>query len=200
MTRPLLVTAFEPFAGASINPSEEGVRALAKSERCGSRVRATILPVTYDGARLLLAERMRVEDPVGVLMFGVSRDATGLVIESCAYNVCDAQGADNAGTVRRGDAVIARAPDRLEAGPIAERLATALEARNVPVRRSSDPGRFVCNSTYFAALFHARARPVVFVHVPVTAPMGGTVTPDALQSWMEAAVESYLERIDAVRV
>jgi pyroglutamyl-peptidase len=192
MERPLLVTAFEPFANATINPSEAGVRALERG-RHASRIRVLVLPVTYDGAAALLAERMRTENPVGVLSFGLSRDATGLVVESSAYNLRDASAPDNAGVIRTGVPVIAKAPERFEAGAIADRVARSLEAKSVPVLRSTDPGRYVCNSTYYAALFHARGRPVLFVHVPATTPIGGAVEPGTLETWMELAVESMLE-------
>lgn len=191
----IVVTGFEPFASYEVNPSAEGVRTLARDARAVERARFVVLPVTYRGAGTLLLAHAAAERAAGCLLFGVSRRARGLVLERRAYNVMDAAIADNAGLVGGGVPVLPGRDEVLDTAAPVDALLEALGRAGVPVTDSTDPGRFVCNATYYRALAGLRGRcaPPLLVHVPPTQEIGGEVERAVLEHWMRAALNAYLE-------
>lgn len=158
----LIVTGFGPFPGMDVNPTEAMVMALAAAYPHG--VEAVILPTEWRTAERMggLVTRARI-----VLMLGVSNRARRMRYERLAWPevrpLPDARGA---------------LPDK--APPISRRTALPVFALARNARRSgytadisSDPGRYICNAAYAAAL---AANPrTLFVHVPV--PGYGGLTP-----------------------
>lgn len=185
----ILVTGFEPFVAAAENPSGDCVAAL-RAEGDDGATAWSVLPVTWAGAARALVARADREAVRGCLMFGLATGAKALRVEGAAYNQAAAPVADNAGFVRgaemlRPDGPGVLRPTGLEVGD----LVVAMAARGVSVEASDDPGRFVCNALYYAAL--SAGRPwspySVFVHVPPRERDVGV----ALQEAVRRTVEVY---------
>lgn len=191
---PLLVSGFEAFAHHPSNPTAEAVRRLERERRLAARAAFVVLPVTWRGAARVLLARAAREGARGCLLFGLAARATTMRVERCAYNVMDARGADNAGVLRQAEAIVEGGAEVHRArGPL-EEIHAALVGVGAPVDYSDDPGRFVCNATYYQVL--AAGVPAVFVHVPPTRAVGGSVDDEALLGWMRAAVEGYLAALE----
>ena len=102
---------------------------------------------------------------VCVLHLGVHTGAHTLRLERCAYNEASFRCADEGGWAPQGECVLGcDAPGcRRESGLPVDTLVARLCAAGWPVELSDDPGRFVCNYTYYLTLQatqqHATAAP-----------------------------------------
>lgn len=194
MERRVLVTGFERFGHHEVNPSARAARELEQrfsgEDPSGVRVCSLVLPVTYAGAAHVLRERVRVERPAGVLLLGLAANERELRVERLAFNETERGRADNMGGDRAGAPLEAHG-ERVRAGDEGAVRAVygALEGAGAAVRYSDDAGRYVCNSTYYAALAGEGHR-AVFVHVPPTTCSGGALDDELLAEWLAAAVRA----------
>ncbi len=194
----LLVTGFEAFGDHPANPTADGVRALARDPAFESRVAFAILPVTFAGAPAVLRARMRRERVIACVMFGLAAGERDVRVEYAAYSEGDPSLVDNSGLVRKA-VEQPHGPVRVVAGALVEIAEEALRRVSAPVRISGDPGRYVCNATYYAALQAnaPRSSSAVFVHVPATRSIGGEFEDDVVQRWMRAVVAGVLADVEA---
>ena len=166
----IVVTGFGPFPGVPENLSERLVREIEKRTPAVHEaiVDCIILPtewaVTGEQIRTIVAAR-----PAALVHFGVARHERGLRLEQYAYNECSDR-ADARGDRHSEATVIDGAPNCLETPVAVDRLHGDLQMHGLPALISSDPGRYICNQTYFQSL-HAAGEskphiPVLFVHIP----------------------------------
>jgi pyroglutamyl-peptidase len=167
----VLLTGFEPFGGADLNPSWAAVRLAATSTILGVDLHTQLLPCVFGTAAEVLWDAVELLDPDVVLAVGQAGGNTGLAVERVAVNLDDATIPDNAG-VRPVDRPID--PD----GPAAyfatipvKECVTAARSTGVPAAVSDSAGRFVCNHVMYGLLHRtATRRPGRllggFVHVP----------------------------------
>ena len=198
--RKILVTAFEPFGGETVNASWEAALAL-DGFRCGDAVAvARRLPCVYDACVAELIEAFALLRPAAVLMTGQAASRAVVSVERIARNSADAAAPDNRGVVRRE--IASDGPERLEATARAVDVARAIRAAGPPARVSTNAGDYVCNHLYYGALRYLRKRapatPAVFVHLPATpaqtpprASRRRLVTADAVRA-LEAAIAAIM--------
>ena len=161
-SRPILLTAFEPFGGDRRNPSAEVLAAVAGA----AGVTAEVLPVVFAAAGSRVERLLADVQPTAWVGLGLHAGATAVTLERRAANADDATLADNAGDVRRGTDIEPNGPPFRPAT-----LPLAAMAAAVPSAVYSDSaGRFVCNHTFYRAAAMAdrlNPRPSVgFVHLP----------------------------------
>lgn len=167
----LLVCAFGPFPGVAVNPSEDLARRLVGLRRpalSDMALELAILPTRWSSLEALDATLARLR-PAGILMMGAATRRRTVDLESWAVN-----GArpfpDAARQLPAGRTLVRGAAPALPTTAALAPLAAALRRHRVPVRRSGNAGRYLCNAAYFHALRHAegreRAIPVVFIHLP----------------------------------
>jgi pyroglutamyl-peptidase len=166
----VLVTAFEPFGGETVNASWEAARAL-DGWRCGGAVTvARRLPCVYGACVAEFVEALERLAPEAVLMTGQAARRGVVSVESVARNRAGAATPDNRGVV--GAAMTLSGPAMLEATVSANDIARAIRAAGVPARISCDAGDYVCNHLFYGALSclaeKAQTTPAVFVHLPAT--------------------------------
>ncbi|MEM1307403.1 MAG: hypothetical protein AAGG99_07755 [Pseudomonadota bacterium] len=177
----LLVTGFGPFPTVDHNASGELAHAIAYA--CadtgraigGTRgappptVKAATLATSWQTAPRGLERLIMRTQPAAVLAFGVSKRATGFVIETTARNIAAAE--DIHGTEPLTDTVEAGGRRTLSARLPARRLVATLRANDVAARRSIYAGAYLCNALLYK-LLSASAPPnrgpavVAFVHLP----------------------------------
>ena len=97
MTKTVLLTGFEPFNGADVNPSWEAVRALDGWSGPGFQVAARELPCVFGRANLALFDAIDALQPDIVIAVGQAGGRNEISVERIAINVDDASIADNAG-------------------------------------------------------------------------------------------------------
>lgn len=159
----VLVTAFGPFPGQPVNPTERIADALAGEEH----VVAHVLDVSYARATEQVDELVRMVDPVAVVAFGVAADARGVRLEEVARNHGGAPAPDVDGDPGPRGALDDGPPEVSSRLPLAA-IASALAAAGVPLESSDDAGTYVCNHLFRHLVTDPAlaGRPVGFVHVP----------------------------------
>lgn len=170
----LLLTGFLPFGGDAFNPSGALAETFDKREIGETAVvRGLLLPVSGPAAWAILQRAIRVSRPRWILALGVSGREC-LSVESTAWNKADFSIPDNAGLQPRASRILARGPASLRCGPDvdAAALAAAAGTAELPAEASTDPGRYVCNWTYYRLLHltrragHSACGRTIFLHIP----------------------------------
>lgn len=168
MTKTVLLTGFEPFNGADVNPSWEAARALDGWSGPGFQVVSRELPCVFGRANLALFDAIDALQPDIVIAVGQAGGRHEISVERVALNVDDATIPDNAGQ-QPVDATIA------DGGPAAyfstlpiKAIVRALRLRGFPAGVSQTAGTFVCNHVFYGLMQHATGRALKggFIHVP----------------------------------
>ncbi|MCP4833698.1 MAG: pyroglutamyl-peptidase I [Phycisphaera sp.] len=170
----LLLTGFQPFGGAEINPSAGVVEALLADPPAGIDLAAMVLPVeTGVAAEALLAEIDRSGADT-VVMLGEARGRSVISIEQVAVNLLDFSMPDNAGNRIEDRPIVAGGPDAVFSTLPVRRLVEGLREVGIPVERSLSAGTYLCNEISYRVLERHRTRGTDglpglragFVHLP----------------------------------
>jgi len=92
----VLLTGFEPFNGADINPSWDAVELVAATWHHSAELVTRKLPVTFGSAGRRLAEHVAMHTPDVVVAVGVAEGRAQVTPERVAINLRDASIPDNA--------------------------------------------------------------------------------------------------------
>lgn len=198
----VLLTGFGPFPGVDVNASWIMVQRLAPAVARAFpsyRVEAEQLATEWDSGTAQLIELIEQARPVVALHFGVSRKATGFVIETRGHNQQSAV-EDARGTKPKPNCLISGAPDTLPAQLPAGLIAARLRRRGLPVEISRDAGRYLCNAALYHSLEIARSerwplRASGFIHLPVS--LHPRLHERSSQLTLPQAIEGGLEIIAA---
>jgi len=182
-----IITGFGPFQNARENPSTSlanEIVAYLQENSSSVFIRETrIIETSADSARQEVADLYRNNDvglsSIVVLHIGVNYRGKKFQLEKCAYNDATFRIPDENGYQPKGETVC----DHYEWGTllkstldlpiIVSTLNDWMESKSNPARAicSENPGRFVCNFTYFCSLdrctsdnrgkFHC-----LFLHIP----------------------------------
>ena len=168
MIKTVLLTGFEPFNKASINPAWEAVRALEGWSGAGFRVEVRQLPCVFIEAGRSLAGLVDELHPDIVIAVGQAGGRAEISVERVAINIDDASILDNAGQ-QPVDRTIA------EDGPAAyfstlpiKAMVAAMRGKGLQAGVSQTAGTFVCNHVFYGLMHHTAGKPVKagFIHVP----------------------------------
>jgi len=167
-TKTILLTGFEPFNGASINPSWEAARALDGWSGPGFQVVARQLPCEFGRVNIALLEAVEAVHPDIVIAVGQAGGRPEISLERVAINIDDAVYADNAGAQPVDNAIIADGPAAYFSTLPIKAIVQALRLRGFPAGVSQTAGTFVCNHVFYGLMHHAAgsALKAGFIHVP----------------------------------
>jgi len=168
----LLVTGFEPFPGAPVNPTEWLVQALGKEPPEGSSAfRAEVLPVDYTKVGPALSKIGRDFRPDIAIHFGLAAECRGFRLERIARNSFAGARSDNAGAMPSTEK-ICDAPAELPSNLPLQAIHDALAAEGLPVEWSDNAGAYLCNMVFTLSRAHGAEDfcPAMsgFIHVPPT--------------------------------
>ena len=196
----ILVTAFEPFGGETINPTARILENLPE-EIGGSRIRKLLLPVEFARCReIAIAEYDRVR-PAAVIMLGQHGGADAILVETTAVNLMHAFAPDgsprpdNAGFAPENEPLAAFGAEKLFSTFPVDRIVQAVNAAGLKCAASADAGKYVCNVLLYGMLEHGRGEvPTGFIHVPFVKEQGHEDKPfmelDAMVRGVAAAIET----------
>jgi pyroglutamyl-peptidase len=165
-----LVTAFEPFGGEAINPSQEALARLDPALLGGVELRRVVLPVAFGKG----AERLRAavfeHRPGVIICLGQAGGRAEITPERVALNLDDARAPDNEGAQPVDAPVVPGGPAAYFSTLPIKAIVAALRAKGVPASVSLSAGSFVCNHVFYA-LMHLLSTELPgarggFVHVP----------------------------------
>lgn len=201
----VLVTGFEAFADAPLNPSGEVARRLAELGHPDCRLVGEVLPVSFARAAPLLAAAIEAHQPDIVIALGLAESRHAITPERIAINLADARIPDNDGSQPRDAEIEHGGPAaRFTSLPV-KAIAHALDAAGIPSDVSLTAGSYVCNHVFYELMgivesraarhgAEGRALRAGFIHVPATPQLGGgpQFTLDELERGIRIAITTTL--------
>ena len=174
----LLITGFDPFGGAQINPAWEAVKNLPGQIGDFALCKLEI-PTVFGKAAEKVLEKAREFRPDVILCVGQAGGRAAVTPERIAVNIRDAKIADNAGNCPVGEFVDPDGPAAIFATVPVMRMAQAICDAGLPGAVSNSAGAFVCNDTLYLLLRHyeGAAVKVGFIHVPYLPEQGSPSLP-----------------------
>nr|WP_225781791.1 pyroglutamyl-peptidase I [Xenophilus sp. Marseille-Q4582] len=173
----VLLTGFDPFEGAAVNPSWEAVRAL-DGWRFGAGARAVEvharrMPCAFGAALTALDAALAQLQPHCVIAVGQAGGRSAFTPERVAINLDDGRICDNAGCQPIDQPVVPGAPAAYFATLPIKAIVQAVRAAGLPAEVSNTAGTFVCNHLFYG-LMHRLAQPDAqrqgvrggFIHIP----------------------------------
>lgn len=190
MKRKLLITGFDPFGGASINPAWEAVKLLPDTI-ADFEVHKLEIPTVFGLATEKVLEKAAEIRPDVILCIGQAGGRGSVTPERIGVNIRDAKIADNAGHVPVGQFVTKDGPAAYFATVPVMAMADAIRAVDLPGQVSNSAGAFVCNDTLYGLLHHYAGTDVKvgFIHVPWLPEQG---SPSLELSCTAAALEAAI--------
>lgn len=191
----ILLTGFEPFDGATVNPSAEIVRRLHGRKSGGNPIAGVVLPCRFRDATAVLDREIRRLDPALVICLGQAGGRAEITPERIAINVDDARIPDNAGRQPVDRPIVQRGPAAYWSTLPIKAIVAALRARDIPAAVSQTAGTFVCNHVFYGLMHALRRRRGVrggFVHLPWLPEQAGAGQPALPLDVMLRAVEEML--------
>ena len=165
----VLLTGFEPFDKAAVNPSWEAVRQLdgvPLSE--GVKIVARCLPCAFATAAETLLQLINELRPAMVIATGLGPGRSDISIERVAINVNDARIPDNLGAQPIDTAVVEGGPAAYFSTLPIKGMVKAVREAGIAASVSQTAGTFVCNQVFYR-LQHTLVGTGVrsgFIHVP----------------------------------
>ncbi len=160
----MLLTGFEPFGKATLNPSGEIVKQISDEN-----VVTAILPVAYTQSAEALLALIEHHKPDVVICLGQAEGRTHITPEKIAINLDDARLADNEGVTRIDEPILVGGPVAYESTLPIKEFVEAIKAQDIPAAVSLSAGAFLCNHVFYVAQDHFKGTKVRsgFVHVPL---------------------------------
>lgn len=190
MARKLLITGFDPFGGASVNPAWQAVRLLPDTIADFAIHKLEIPTVFGKAAETVLDTAERIHPDV-ILCIGQAGGRAAVTPERIGVNIRDAKIADNQGNMPRGEFCAAEGPAAYFSNVPVMAMAEAIQAAGLPGMVSNSAGAFVCNDTLYCLLHHYAGTDVKvgFIHVPYAPEQGSPSLPlEQTAAALEAAI------------
>ena len=147
----LLLTAFDPFGGADINPALEAVKLVP--DRIGDvEIVKLEVPTVFGKSVTTVAAKMAEVKPDAVLCIGQAGGRGAVTPERIGVNIRDAKITDNGGNQPVGAFVAEEGPAAYFATVPVMAMAEAIRASDLPGQVSNSAGSFVCNDTLYCLL------------------------------------------------
>ncbi len=165
----VLITGFEPFGGASINPALEAVKQLDGLKLNGGEIVTCQVPVTrYESIKAII-KAIELHQPSVVITVGQAGGRAAINPERVAINLDDFRIPDN-GDNQPIDQLIE------EDGPCAyfstlpiKAITNAIQQKGIPCQVSNTAGTFVCNHVFYGIQHYLRDTDIAhgFIHIPL---------------------------------
>ncbi len=166
----VLITGFEPFGGATVNPSALAAEILAAERPAGAETVCLILPVVRYRCIDLAVAAIERRPPDVVVMLGQSSGRAAITPERVAINLDDFRRPDNAGHHPIEEPIVPGGPAAYFATLPVRAMVREMQAAGVPAAVSNTAGTYVCNHLSYGVLHHLALRrlPVRagLVHLP----------------------------------
>lgn len=165
----ILLTAFDPFGGETINPALESV-ALVSDRIANVQIVKLTVPTVFYKSIEVVASAIEAERPDAVLCIGQAGMRSELTPERVAINVDDARIPDNEGNQPIDRTIFSDgAPAYFSTLPI-KAMVKYIRGAGIPASVSNTAGTFVCNHLMYGVLYTlGKQYPEVrggFMHVP----------------------------------
>lgn len=165
----ILVTAFAPFGGERVNPTQLAINALPDSI-AGAKIYKLVLPVSYRDAVPAVLQAIKCLQPAAVILTGQAGGRCAVTPERVAINHMGADIADNDGSIIHGKPICKAAPAAYFSTLPIEKMVSATKRCKLPAAVSNTAGTFICNQVMYGVLHEISEKglsiPAGFIHVP----------------------------------
>jgi len=199
----ILLTGFEPFAGAVRNPSWDAAAGVAAGWDGPERLETALLPVSFERSVSALTTALDRVRPDVVVAVGLAEGRSGITPERVAVNLDDARIPDVDGAQPVDAPVLPGGPAAFFTSLPVKRMVAAARAADAPASLSGTAGAYVCNHLFYALQSLLAGRPEIrsgFVHVGATPetravrdPDPAAVPLDVLIAGLAAAVRAAID-------
>lgn len=156
----ILLTAFDPFGGETVNPAQEALKQI-QAPAPDMELIKLVVPTVFGASTQAVHEAMVLHQPDVVLCIGQAGGRTAITVEQIAINLMDAAIPDNQGNQPHDEPVFADGADG---------YFSTLPVKDMVAAISYSAGTFVCNQLMYGVLYHIHHEfPNTrggFVHVP----------------------------------
>lgn len=202
----VLVTGFDPFGGATVNPSWMAAQALHGRTVAGHRLIGAQLPTVFGDSLHRLLELVHRHRPALVVCTGQAAGRAALSLERVAINVDDAHIADNAGAQPVDTPVVPGGPAAYFTSlPIKAMLASLLDD-GINAEVSQTAGTFVCNHVFYGLMHELATRHELgrtrggLIHLPWLPTQGQpSMRLDEIVQGLRTAIRCALVRLEDIR-
>jgi len=165
----VLLTAFDPFGGESVNPAQQAVEAVA-DQVAGAEVVKCIVPTVFGKSIETVYAAMKKENPDVTFCIGQAGGRIGLTPERVAINLDDARIEDNEGNQPFDKTIREDGENAYFTSLPVKAMVAKIKEAGVPASVSYTAGTFVCNHLMYGVLYHiSKEFPNMkggFMHVP----------------------------------
>ena len=205
----LLLTAFTPFGGESINPALEAVK-LVKDKIANLDIIKLEVPTVFRKSVNTVIEAMEREKPDFVLCVGQAGGRAGITPERVAINIDDARIPDNEGNQPIDRTIYPDGENAYFSDLPVNAMAEAIKKAGLTSILSNSAGTYVCNHLMYGVLYHInktyKEMKGGFIHVPYV-PVQTIDKPDkpSMPLWdivrgLEAAISAIAENEEDIKV
>lgn len=165
----ILLTAFTPFDGESINPALEAMKLLP--DKIGNlAVLKLEVPTVFGKSAKLAIEKIEREKPDFVLSIGQAGGRAEITPERIAINIDDARIPDNEGNQPVDRPIYLDGENAYFSTLPVKAMVEAIKKAGLPAALSNSAGTYVCNHLMYSVLYYIQinALPIKagFIHVP----------------------------------
>lgn len=200
----VLITGFDPFGGAVINPAYEAVKLLPDMIK-GAQIIKIEIPTVFKKDGQVIEKAITTHQPDIVLCVGQAGGRSGITIEKVAINLMEARIPDNEGQQPLNQPIDVDGPTAYFATIPVKTMVQAIKQKKIPASVSYTAGTFVCNDIMYRVLhLAATTYPAMrggFIHVPYlpeqaidlpegTPTMSAETISQALATAIEAAIST----------
>ena len=199
----ILLTAFEPFGGESVNPALEAMKRI--DEQIGEAQIVKIeVPTSFCRADKTVTQAIDVDNPDVVIMLGQAGGRTAITPEKIAVNFKAAKIPDNDGCMPFGEQIIKNAVDTYESTLPIDDIVKNIKNTGVPAEISNSAGTYVCNCLFYSVMHYivtsGKKIKAGFIHVPYemsqvkNKPDVFAMTLDDIVKGLEVAIKTTIEQ------
>lgn len=165
----ILLSAFEPFGGESVNPTQIILQKLPDRLEGITLIKVNV-PVEFDTCTKAVTDAVKKENPDAVILLGQAGGRDAITPERIGINLDDARIADNAGKCPKDVPIDPEGPAAYFSTLPVREIAEAIAEKGIPARISNSAGTYVCNHLMYSVLHsfakEGRSIPCGFIHVP----------------------------------
>lgn len=200
----ILMTGFDPFGGAKINPAYEAVKLLPGSIK-GAEIVIMEIPTVFEKEGQILEQGIIRHNPDIVICVGQAGGRSSISVEKVAVNLMEARIPDNEGQQPLDKPVCSDGENAYFSTLPVKAMAASIRKHGIPAKVSYTAGTYVCNDAMYRLLYMGDKKyPSLrggFIHVPYlpeqvidlpdgTPSMSAGKIAEALACAIEAAIEN----------
>lgn len=165
----ILLTAFEPFGGETINPTMEALK-LLDNEMDGIMIDKLVLPTVFKRSQEVLSNHLENHTYDVVLCLGQAAYRYDITPERVAINIDDARLPDNDNDRPVDKPILKDGPDAYFSNLPIKDMVQRMKENGIPASISNSAGTYVCNHIMYTLmhLIHTKYPKMKggFMHVP----------------------------------